>query len=98
ACFVLRARFRPHRLLDAMAAISYPLYVVHALIGYVVIRIGIDLGLGYAASFLIAFALAIVMATALHLLVERPMMRAGRRFARAPDPRSRSMGRTRQAA
>ncbi len=82
--YAVRRRIRPNRALDAMAAISFPFYVVHSLLGYSLLRalmVGAHLGYGLALAVTVPALLAV--STVIHLLVERPTIRAGRRLARA---------------
>ena len=85
-CYAARARFRPNRALDALAAISYPLYLVHAVIGFVILS---DLQMAWhipfaPAALAAAFASAL-LATALHVWVEKPTITLGHRFAKSPS-------------
>ncbi len=66
-----------------LGALTYPLYLVHQNIGYVVIN-GIDPALGRWVAFLAAFAVALGLAYAIHRLVER---RYNSRLRRWLEPR-----------
>ncbi|MBA4066783.1 MAG: hypothetical protein C0501_24365 [Isosphaera sp.] len=72
---------------DRLAELSYPLYLVHATLGYVVIR-AVYLGTGSLyLGFAAAFAGAVGLAAVLHRFVEKPSMEYGRRLARGrPTP------------
>lgn len=93
ACFYLRDHFRPLRPLDFLADISYPLYIVHSLTGYVLIRFMMAHGAGYAAAVTAAFAIVVVLAYGVHRLIEVPTSFMGKRLhmkvrdpvARAPE-------------
>jgi peptidoglycan/LPS O-acetylase OafA/YrhL len=63
------------------ADISYPLYVVHGLTGYVLIEVLIASGMGAWLAILIAFATVTILAAALHATVETPSREMGRRVA-----------------
>ena len=79
--FSARARFRPTRLLDAMAAISYPLYLVHAAIGFAAINFLIMAWhIPYPAAAMLAAAASILIASLLHVTIERPTIRLGHRL------------------
>ena len=80
-CYALRSRFRPHRLLDFLAAISYPLYCVHSLAGYTLLKILLHCGLPYAAAVLLTLACAVLLAWLLHLTVERGSIDLGRKLS-----------------
>jgi len=80
AAYLLRARFPDITPLRWLAAISYPLYVVHGIMGYVTMRILLDFGVTPGAAILIAFAWAVLVSTTLHVLVELPTQRIGKKF------------------
>lgn len=67
---------------DALARISYPLYVVHGVAGYAVIRLLLEAGWPPLAAILAATLIALAAATALHLLVEVPTQRAAHHLGR----------------
>ena len=67
-----------------LGAISYPLYLLHQNIGYVVIRAMAARGLDPNLCILIAVVLSIVLATLLTHAVERPAMRRIRTRTKMP--------------
>ena len=67
---------------DALARISYPLYVVHGVAGYAVIRLLLEAGWPPVAAIPAATVLALAAAAALHLLVEVPTQRAAHDLGR----------------
>ncbi|MBP0446674.1 acyltransferase [Roseomonas sp. SSH11] len=67
---------------DWLARISYPLYVVHGVAGYAVIRLMLEAGAPPLAAILLAALLAFGCAILLHRLVEVPTQRAGHRVSR----------------
>ena len=91
-CYALRARFRPARLLDLAAAVSYPLYLVHSLVGFSLMTYAI---LGWHAPYAVAapsaFAVTVTIAWALHRTVERAGIAAGRRLAAASSASRRDL-------
>jgi peptidoglycan/LPS O-acetylase OafA/YrhL len=74
------------RWVDRLADVSYPLYLTHATLGYVVIRAVYlcsgNLYLGFAA----AFAAVLALSALLHRGVERPAINLGRRLAARLSP------------
>jgi peptidoglycan/LPS O-acetylase OafA/YrhL len=82
-CYALRARFKPARVLDFFADISYPLYCVHSLLGYCLLKVLLHRGLPYVAAVLLTLACAVLVAWLIHLTVERGSMHLGRRLAAA---------------
>jgi hypothetical protein len=65
------------------ARISYPLYVVHARIGYSLMVLLLSFGMPAWSVIVVAFAATVLLATAVHILVEKPSHRLGRRIAMA---------------
>jgi peptidoglycan/LPS O-acetylase OafA/YrhL len=76
-------RFRPA---DALAEISYPLYVVHPVLGYALIAVLVAHGARPIVAVLAATVAALLAAWALHVAVEIPTHRWGRRWARSLSP------------
>jgi peptidoglycan/LPS O-acetylase OafA/YrhL len=68
------------RWLVLLGTISYPLYLTHQNIGYVIIRAGYRRGLNPNVSVAVAAAAALAIALAITFLVERPAMALLRRF------------------
>ncbi|TWT38057.1 Acyltransferase family protein [Posidoniimonas corsicana] len=57
-----------------LGALSYPLYLTHQNIGYVVMRAAESAGLPPAAGLALALAVAVLLAVVLHHAVERPSL------------------------
>jgi peptidoglycan/LPS O-acetylase OafA/YrhL len=70
-------RFRPafleSRLLLFLGRVSYPLYLVHAAIGYVVLRHLWSWGVDHATSILVALWLSVGLAYLIHVAAEVPL-------------------------
>ena len=80
--YALRARVPDVALLDGMAAISFPFYVIHSLLGYSLLRaFMVAGGLGYGPALGFTMAILLAVAAILHLLVERPSLRWGHAVA-----------------
>jgi peptidoglycan/LPS O-acetylase OafA/YrhL len=79
----LRNRFRPLRLFDFFADISYPLYIVHCMMGYALIRFLMANGWGNAAAIAVAFAVSVAVAWLLHVAIEMPTAHFGKRLGAA---------------
>jgi peptidoglycan/LPS O-acetylase OafA/YrhL len=81
ALFLVRERIGQNRLLAWLSAVSYPLYLVHSAIGYVVLRlVTVGLGFSYPAALAAAVTAALLVAILLHVAVEGPSMAIGKRL------------------
>jgi peptidoglycan/LPS O-acetylase OafA/YrhL len=81
ACYVLRDRFRRNRIVDFVADISFPLYLVHSTIGYVTMPILIDHGVPYSAAWMLCLGFSVVMACLVHTCVELPANAFGKKVS-----------------
>ena len=87
AGFALRHRVhRIPRTIGWLADLSYPLYVVHGVAGYVLMRFALDAGTGPVAAILLALVSALSVAAALHWAVELPTQRLGHQLSRRRRP------------
>lgn len=73
--------FRPHPVTTFFANISYPLYVVHAVAGYIIMYALLLNGWYPGWAILSATAISVTVATLLHYLVERPTQAIGRGYS-----------------
>lgn len=92
-CYALRERFRPVPVLDFLAAVSYPLYCVHALFGYSAMKILIDQGCRYGVAVLVTLACTLLLAYAVHITVENGSNALGRRWGAALSRRRAPLAR-----
>jgi peptidoglycan/LPS O-acetylase OafA/YrhL len=93
AAYLARSIFPDVALLRGLAAISYPLYVVHGIMGYVAMRIMLDYAITPGLCLILAFILALAVSSVLHVSVEVPTQLIGKRMWRSkgetllPTPR-----------
>ncbi|MES2351947.1 MAG: acyltransferase [Pseudomonadota bacterium] len=80
-CYALRDRFRPLRVLDFFADISYPLYAVHPLVGYTLIKILMQRGLPFGAAVSLTLTCVVALAWLLHQTVETRSSGYGKKLA-----------------
>lgn len=80
-CYFFRDRITLARPFAFLADISYPLYIVHPLLGYVVMRLLMAAGAPYLAALPAAVALVVFAACILHRYVETPSIALARRLA-----------------
>ncbi|WP_081054647.1 acyltransferase family protein [Burkholderia vietnamiensis] len=71
-CFIVRDRFRQLKIVDFFADISYPLYLVHAVTGYAIIRVLMSHHFRYYQAAAVALTVAVGIAYVLHRVVEMP--------------------------
>ena len=88
SCYAARGRFRPWAPLDRLADISYPVYLLQSLVGYATLRVLMTgLGWSYGPALAAAVAAILVLATMLHVAIERPTMALSHRIGRhTPSP------------
>lgn len=76
AVFLLAYRFQgawaTRRPLQFLAAVSYPLYAVHAIVGYVILWTLARVGFPAGAGVIIAFGVTLLLSWVLHRLIEMP--------------------------
>ena len=69
------------RVLSAMSSISYPFYLIHPILGFTVMKLAIiSWHLGYGIALCLAVLTVAVVASALHVTVERWTIRLGRQI------------------
>jgi peptidoglycan/LPS O-acetylase OafA/YrhL len=79
AAYLSRSIFPDLAPLRWLAAISYPFYVVHGIMGYVAMRIMLDHAIPPMAAVLLASALAVLVSIFIHIWVEIPTQLIGKR-------------------
>jgi peptidoglycan/LPS O-acetylase OafA/YrhL len=85
-CYLLRKRFRDNKIIDFVADISFPLYLVHSTIGYVTMPILIDKGIPYTLAWMLCLGLALFVAFIVHRYVEVPVNALGKRITNFRSP------------
>ncbi|WP_279608396.1 acyltransferase family protein [Burkholderia ambifaria] len=88
-CFALRDRFRPLKIVDFFANISYPLYLVHAVSGYAIIRLLMAYHFRYYQAAAVALICAVAVAYILHRVIEMPTANIWNRRKPMPDQQTR---------
>lgn len=90
--YVNRNRLRLVQPLKFFADVSYPLYVVHPLVGYTLMRILTAQGVPYVVALVFALILVFLLATLIHHYVEKPSIALGKRLAKRAARRPASPG------
>jgi peptidoglycan/LPS O-acetylase OafA/YrhL len=73
--------FKSNRVFDFLADISYTLYVIHGVAGYVALRIMLDMGFKAWSSLLIVTSTCLFLSWLLHILIESPSQKLGKQLA-----------------
>ncbi len=82
ALYAVRRHIGANRALDLLASISYPLYLVHATLGYFVMKaLMLLFGVGYLPALAAAVLAAGLAASFLHVIIEKPSIRWGHALA-----------------
>lgn len=82
AAYCMRDKFKPNRVIDFVAKVSYPLYAVHPILGYASLRLLMNQGLPPVVALSITLVIVFTAAYVVHRLVEMPTMRLGKSFGR----------------
>lgn len=72
--------FKANRTFNFLANISYPLYVIHGVAGYVALRIMLDNGIKASVSLLVVTTFCLFFSWLIHILVEYPSQALGKRL------------------
>jgi peptidoglycan/LPS O-acetylase OafA/YrhL len=78
-----------NRTIDGLSSISYPVYLLHGVIGYVLLNWMTYHGVDFHLSVIVIASLVITGSVAVHKVVEKPSIEFGRRLSRrfgAPAP------------
>ncbi|HTJ74438.1 MAG TPA: acyltransferase [Acidimicrobiales bacterium] len=82
--YVLRDRVPYVGVLDALADISYPLYLIHTVLGWILLRALLHVFPNFFVAVPLTLAVCIAVATVVHRLVELPSNALGRRIVARP--------------
>ncbi|AWN74333.1 acyltransferase [Legionella anisa] len=73
--------FKANPLVNFLADISYPLYIVHSIAGYVVLRVMLDMNFKIWTALALVFIGSLLLSWLLHVFIERPTQRLGKKYA-----------------
>ncbi|RZI44264.1 acyltransferase [Herbaspirillum sp. HC18] len=80
--FLARRHFRPHKFIDWFATVSYPLYLLHSLIGYSLLKMLIVVcKFGFTAAFSVTLFVVLILAWMVSRTVEVWSVRSGHRIS-----------------
>lgn len=79
--YSLRDFFRPIKIIDWLADISYPLYILHSLTGYSLIKIIMDNHVSYELALVLSISIIFILAHLSHIIVEIPSNTLGKRLS-----------------
>jgi peptidoglycan/LPS O-acetylase OafA/YrhL len=78
--YVMREKFKKNIVFDYLADISYPLYVMHSLVGYSVMRVLFEHGFKLRVVFPLTALVVLSVVVVVHILVELPTIALGRKL------------------
>lgn len=82
--YIWRDRIPYSKTVDTLGEISYPLYLVHTIVGWVLLNSITRATDRFYVALPITFAVVIALAAGVHYLVEKPSLEMGRRIANRP--------------
>lgn len=80
--YFLRDSFKYNAILNFLANISYPLYVVHGVNGYILMTVLDKINFNPYICIIITVSLSILIAWIMHIFIEKPMNNFGRKLVR----------------
>ncbi|MFZ6720087.1 acyltransferase family protein [Undibacterium sp. Ji49W] len=80
--YFFRKKFRQSTVINLLADISFPLYLVHSLAGYVMIKILMSYGCSFYVSVFLAASVVGIIAYAIHRCVEMPTNSVGKTISK----------------
>ena len=81
AMYAFRRRVPDSRVADFFAGVSYPLYLVHALVGFTVMKALMVVHVAPLPATCVAFIVIVLLALTLHVTIERPSQAFGKTLA-----------------
>ncbi|KTD73271.1 acyltransferase family protein [Legionella tucsonensis] len=83
--------FKANPLVNFLADISYPLYIVHSIAGYVFLRVMLDMNFKIWTALALIFIGSLLLSWFLHAFIERPTQKLGRKYATKRNANSLKM-------
>ncbi|WP_019210794.1 acyltransferase family protein [Yersinia massiliensis] len=77
-CYFFRSKFNDNKIMDYFADISYPVYLLHATCGYVIISIMLDNNISIYTSSLVSLLVVIFISHLTHSYIEIPSNKLGK--------------------
>lgn len=74
SCYMIRNSFESNVVLSFLSRVSYPFYALHSVIGYCTMRYLTSLNISHASSFIIAFAIVLLIAMLVNKIIEQPSL------------------------
>lgn len=73
--------FKANPIVNFLADISYPLYIVHSIAGYIFLRVMLDMNFKIWTALALVFIGSLLLSWFLHVFIERPIQKLGRKYA-----------------
>jgi len=78
--YYFKESFGNHKLLNFFANISYPMYILHGINGYIIMRILLNYTNNYFFLLIPTISIVLAMSYAIHVYIEVPTHKLGRKF------------------
>lgn len=73
--------FEANPIVNFLADVSYPLYIVHSIAGYVALRVMFDMNFKVWTALPLVFIASLLLSWFLHVFIERPTQKFGKKLA-----------------
>ncbi len=73
--------FKANPVVNFLADVSYPLYVIHSIAGYVALRVMLDMNFKVWTALTLVFIASLLLSWFLHRFIERPTQKFGKKLA-----------------
>ncbi|WP_454783754.1 acyltransferase family protein [Legionella sp. WA2024007413] len=77
--------FKANPIFNFLADVSYPLYIIHSIVGYSLLRIMLDRNFNIELALCVVMFISILLSWFLHLIIERPSQAFGKKIAERLD-------------
>lgn len=84
--YLFRGKMKENKLMDFMANISYPLYLIHSTIGYCLIPILINYSFGFYSAATISLLITVALSFLMHKTIEKKSIFIGKHLTTQPSP------------
>ncbi len=81
-CYFFRDKLPYSKVLDFLATLSYPIYIIHGVIGYILLTVLVTHNVNFYIALVIVFFIIVSLAYLLHKTVEMPANKLGKQVSK----------------